>query len=254
MPNERLRAALAARGWTYTMLANAVGIDPKSVERWVNLDRTPRRTAATVAADALGESVHVLWPALRQARPAPVVSPELVAFYERRSDLPVSAFVDLMMQAKERIDVLVYSGFWLTEDAAFHQVVKEKSAGGVPIRFLMGDPASDAVAVRGADEGIGPALAGKIQNALINYAPFFGLPGVEFRLHGATLYNSIYRADDEMLANGHLYGVGAFMAPVLHLQRVPGGGMFDSYAESIERVWESARPISSPTDLGGLQA
>ena len=77
-------------------------------------------------------------------------------------------------------------------------------------------------------------MASKIRNAVINYSPLFGLPGVEFRLHNTTLYNSIYRADDEMLANGHLYGVGAYMAPVLHIQRVPGGELFDAYAESVE--------------------
>jgi hypothetical protein len=95
-------------------------------------------------------------------------------------------------------------------------------------------------------------MASKIRNALVNYGPLFGLPGVEFRLHDTTLYNSIYRADDEMLANGHLYGVGAYMAPVLHIQRVPGGELFDAYAESIERVWETAKPIASPADFGGL--
>jgi hypothetical protein len=80
------------------------------------------------------------------------------------------------------------------------------------------------------------------------------MPCVEFRLHGTTLYNSIYRADDEMLVNGHVYGVGAYLAPVMHLQRVPGGELFDTYAESIERVWEAARPISSPTDFTGVTA
>jgi hypothetical protein len=77
---------------------------------------------------------------------------------------------------------------------------------------------------------------------------------VEFRLHSTTLYNSLYRADGQMLANGHLCGVGACMAPVSHIQRVAGGELFDAYAESIERVWESARPITSPTDLGGSDA
>ncbi len=36
MPNERLRAAMAAGGWTYSALANKVEVDPKSIERWVN--------------------------------------------------------------------------------------------------------------------------------------------------------------------------------------------------------------------------
>ncbi len=131
---------------------------------------------------------------------------------------------------------------WLT----FQTRTSVESTAGVRVRFMLGEPDSAAVAVRGADEGIDGAMAGKIRNALVNYAPLFGLPGVEFRLHSTVLYNSLYRADDQMLANGHLYGVGAYMAPVLHIQRE----LFDAYAESVERVWESARPITSPTDLG----
>ena len=135
-------------------------------------------------------------------------------------------------------------GFWLTEDPAFLRVVKEKSADGVPMRFMLGEPDCPAVAQRGEDEGIGAAMGAKIRNALVNYGPLFGLPGVGFRLHATTLYNSIYRADDEMLVNPHVYGVGAYMAPVLHLRRVPGGELFDTYADSIEHIWENARPIS----------
>lgn len=63
MQNERLRVAMTGDGWTHASLANAVGVDPKSVERWVNLGRTPRRETALKAAEALGEDVHALWPA-----------------------------------------------------------------------------------------------------------------------------------------------------------------------------------------------
>ncbi len=87
---------MAAGGWTYATLAHEVEIDPKSVERWVNLGRTPRRATALQAAKALGEDVHALWPALRQARPARAISPELVALYEQRADIPVSTFTHLM--------------------------------------------------------------------------------------------------------------------------------------------------------------
>jgi hypothetical protein len=159
-----------------------------------------------------------------------------------------SLWPTLYAQATRQFDLLVYSGFWLTENPAFLRIVKEKSADGVPIRFMLGEPDSAAVALRGEEEGIGTAMGNKIRNGLVNYSALFGLPGVEFRLHSTTLYNSIYRADDEMLVNGHIFGVGAYLAPVLHLQRIPGGELFDSYAESIERVWESARPITSPQD------
>lgn len=59
-PNERLRAVMAAGGWTYAYLAKKVEVDPKSIERWVNLGRTPRRSTAVLAAETLGEDVHAL--------------------------------------------------------------------------------------------------------------------------------------------------------------------------------------------------
>ncbi|GGS45344.1 hypothetical protein GCM10010270_14020 [Streptomyces violaceus] len=31
-------------------------------------------------------------------------------------------------------------------------------------------------------------------------------PDIGFRLHDSTLYNSVYRAEDEMLVNPHVYG------------------------------------------------
>jgi alkylation response protein AidB-like acyl-CoA dehydrogenase len=41
--------------------------------------------------------------------------------------------------------------------------------------------------------------------------------GVELRLHDTPLYNSVYRFDDEMLVNGHAYGILAAYTPVMHL-------------------------------------
>lgn len=252
--NERLRGAIVESGLTLDQVGARLGVSAKTVERWIgDPKRKPYRRFQYAAASLLQCEVSYLWPEERtSAEVTEAGNAELIKLYPHRSVVPSRLWPQLYAQARERFDVLVYSGFWLTEDPAFHRVVKEKSAAGVHIRFMLGDPDSPAVAVRGEDEGIGPAMASKIRNALINYSSLFGLPGVEFRLHNTTLYNSIYRADDEMLANGHLYGVGAYMAPVLHIQRVPGGELFDAYAESIERVWETARPISSPADFGGL--
>ncbi|MFD3944078.1 helix-turn-helix domain-containing protein [Streptomyces sp. NPDC058579] len=256
MANERLRGAIIESGMTLDQVAERLGVSAKTVERWINdPKRQPYRRFKYATASLLQRELSYLWPEERtSAEVTEAGNAELVQLYPHRSVVPNHLWPQLYAGARRKFDVLVYSGFWLTEDATFHQVVKEKSADGVPIRFMLGDPESAAVAVRGGDEGIGGAMASKIRNALVNYAPLFGLPRVEFRLHSTTLYNSIYRSDDAMLANGHLYGVGAYMAPVLHLQRVPGGELFDAYAESLERVWESARRISSPTDLGDARS
>ncbi|MFD0651245.1 MULTISPECIES: helix-turn-helix domain-containing protein [Streptomyces] len=256
MANERLRGAILERGFTYEEVAERLGVAAKTVERWVSEPtRKPYRRFQYAVASLLRYEVSYLWPDERtMAEVAAAGNAELVKLYPHRSAVPHSLWPTLFSQALRHFDVLVYSGFWLTEDSAFLRVVKEKASAGVPVRFMLGDPDSAAVATRGDDEGIGPSMASKIRNALLNYSPLFGLPGVEFRLHSTTLYNSIYRTDNELLANGHVYGVGAYLAPVLHLQRVPGGELFDTYAESVERVWEGARPISSPTDCAGIHA
>ena len=55
MANERLRAVLTRDGWTLTDFAEAVGVDPKTVERWITKERTPHRRIAVTAAKRLGE-------------------------------------------------------------------------------------------------------------------------------------------------------------------------------------------------------
>lgn len=75
------------------------------------------------------------------------------------------------------------------------------------------------------------------------YRPLRDIDGIEFRFHSTVLYNSIYRADDQLLVNTHIYGFTASHAPVLHLRRVAGGDMVTTYMESFERVWDGARPL-----------
>ncbi|WP_432198612.1 helix-turn-helix domain-containing protein [Streptomyces sp. bgisy027] len=244
MPNERLRAAMAAGGWTYADLADKVEVDPKSVERWVNLGRTPRRATAMLAAETLGEDVHALWPALRQARPARAVSPELVALYDQRADIPVSTFVDMLTQARRHIDVLVYAAVFLHEAyPRLNDLLRERAADGCAVRIAIGDPASVNVQQRGTEERFGHGIESRCRLALMHYRPLAGVPGIEVRTHATTLYNSIYRADDQALVNAHVWGVNAYGAPVWHLRRNGEGGIFDTYASSFEAVWETATPV-----------
>ncbi|MGW7523588.1 XRE family transcriptional regulator [Streptomyces sp. NPDC054783] len=244
MPNERLRAAMAAGGWTYSALADKVEVDPKSVERWVNLDRTPRRATAMLAAETLGEDVHALWPALRQARPARAVSPELVALYDQRADIPVSTFVDMLTQAREQIDVLVYAAVFLHEAyPRLNELLKERAAEGCAVRIALGDADSSNVQQRGEEEKFGHGIQSRCRLALMHYRPLVGVPGIEVRTHATTLYNSIYRADDQALVNAHVWGVNAYGAPVWHLRRSGEGGMFDTYADSFAAVWATATPV-----------
>jgi transcriptional regulator with XRE-family HTH domain len=245
MSNERLRSALLARGMTVQTLAEAIEVNPKTVERWITQGKVPYRRHQYATAAALKVDVTTLWEDGRTVDSATdLTKAEIAAVYPHRHTVPSGLWRELYGRAEQNLDVLVYSGLFLSEDPLFHDLVKAKVASGAQVRILLGEPGCAAVRQRGIDEGH-QIMDGKIRNALLLYRPLMqSHPEIGFRLHDSTLYNSIYRADDEMLVNPHVYGIGAYMAPVLHLRRLPGGGLFDTYANSIEHTWQNARPVT----------
>jgi lambda repressor-like predicted transcriptional regulator len=245
MPNERLRAALLEQGMTIAMLAEAIDVDPKTVERWITKNRTPYRRHRYAVASHLGVDETYLWPdALSNEQVTAASTSELVTLYPHRTSVPRDAWGRLFASAEQEIGVLVYSGLFLSEDGGIQRIFADKAKAGVRVRILLGDPASPQVAERGSDEGVDEAMAAKIRNALVLYKNLRKQDGVEFRLHRTVLYNSIYRADDQLLVNTHVYGVTAAHAPVWHLRRIVGGDLVNTYVESFERVWEGATPIA----------
>src|SRR5207245_6075211 len=105
-------------------------------------------------------------------------------------------------------------------------VLRAKAADGCTIRVALGDPRSPKLLERGSEENFGIGIVSRAEVALKHYEPLRGCAGVEIRMHGTTLYNSIYRFDDVMLVNSYVWGLSAFSAPVLHLRRLVSGGVF----------------------------
>lgn len=245
MSNERLRSTLLARGMTVQGLAEAIEVNPKTVERWITQGKVPYRRHQYATAAVLKVDITSLWDDGRTIVSATDLSKaEIGTVYPHRHTVPSGLWREIYSRAQKSLDVLVYSGLFLSEDPLFHDLLKAKVAAGVRVRILLGDPGSAAVQQRGIDEGH-RIMDGKIRNAMVLYRPLMrSHPDIGFRLHDSTLYNSIYRADDEMLVNPHVYGIGAYLAPVLHLRRLADGGLFDTYANSIEHTWENARQIT----------
>jgi transcriptional regulator with XRE-family HTH domain len=242
MANERLRAALLERGLTPTALGEHVGVDYKTVERWI-AGRTPYRRFRYAVAVRLGVDESYLWPAaLSREQVTAASDDEVLAIYAHRSDVPRDAWHQLFQAAENEIGVLAFSGLWLPEDAGLLRILADKAKAGVRVRILLGEPESAEVAARGADEGVGDGMAARIRNAFVLYRPLRAVETAEFRFHSTVLYNSIYRGDEQLLVNTHVYGVPASHAPVWHLRKVAGGEIASTYMESFERVWETAIP------------
>lgn len=257
MSNERLRSSILEAGMSLAEFGEAVGVDPKTVERWITKDRMPHRAHRLKSASVLGKTDVFLWPAtesdpLSQA----AARAELVDLYSSRGSVPSSTWVELLDSAHESIDLLGYAGSFLHDSVpSFAERLSERAADGVKVRLLFGDAASDAVALRGKEEGIGELMAARCSLTWAYYAPILNggaavagpgtegaAGGVQARQHGCTLYASLFRFDDTMLVNPHAYGAAAGSSPVVHLNRIPGGKVFSHYLDSFERVWEEAKP------------
>ncbi|MFJ5664969.1 XRE family transcriptional regulator [Micromonospora chalcea] len=233
-------------------VAEQVGVDPKTVERWITQGRVPYPRYRHAIAALVKESESYLWPdAMPQQRANRVAQSEVVQVYPRRAAVPDDLWRRLISQAQERIGILVYAGLFLPEQQPqLVATLKAKAATGTQVEILLGDPDSPEVAQRGADEGIGDAMAGKVRNVLAFYQRLRDVQGVNVYFHRTTLYNSIFRFDDEMLVNSHVFGFPAAHTPVIHLRRLAGGDLFDTYADSFDRVWESSLPVWQPAVAG----
>jgi transcriptional regulator with XRE-family HTH domain len=246
MANERLRKAIQSAGLGLEDVAEHVELDAKTVERWITTGRLPHARNRARTAQLLSVDVLDLWPELAEAANGRRGSGgELVRIYAHRGAVPRDRWYELLEATRERLDVLVFAGLFLPDGRSdLASLVRRKAEDGVQVRLLYGDAESDAVTVRAEEEGIGDGLTARIRLALRYMAEAFDAPGVSVRLHGTTLYNSLYRYDDDLLVNTHAYGVAAGQSPVLHLRRLAGGRLFDHYVASFERVWQQARPLA----------
>ena len=244
MANERLRGALLERGVTPDDLAEAIKVDVKTIERWITKNRTPYRRLRYAAAAFLQMEETYLWPdALSAEQAAGASESEILNVFPHRSAIPHELWHRFFESAEEEIGVLVYVGLFMAEDREIQRLFRTKADAGVRVRILLGDPNSPHVAQRSEDEGIDDAIIAKVKNAIAMYKPLRNVEGIEFRLHDTILYNSIYRSDEQLLVNTHIYGFIAAHAPVLHLRKVAGGSMVANYLDSFERVWDNASPL-----------
>jgi transcriptional regulator with XRE-family HTH domain len=237
--NEPLRQALLRARLREEDVAAHLGVDPKTVRRWLN-GRVPYAANRAAIADLVGQDEADLWPDAggplsTRTRPA-----ELGAVYPHRWAIPRDVWMRLFGSTEREISILAYSALFIAEDAGILRVIADKASQGVHVRIALGHPDSPNVVQRGTDEGIGDAMSAKIRNALTLYRPLLTVENVEIRLHQTVLYNSIYRVDDQIFVNQHAYGVPAAHAPVFCIRESKDGDMALAYIDSFERVWDSS--------------
>jgi hypothetical protein len=246
MANERLRDALLRNGLGYEHVSKATGVDQKTVERWITKGRTPYPRHRHTIASMVRETETYLWPdAVTPERKSEITESELLKLYPHRNSIPPDLWDHLITNATEHVEVLVHAGIFLIERPTFVRDLAAKAKNGARIRLIFGDPASREVARRSDEEQLGKGTLGsRVRNALAFYRPLQDVEGVEVRFHKTTLYNSIFRFDDEMIINTHVYGFQGAHAPAMHLRRLSAGDLFETYSESFEHVWNLSKPAT----------
>ncbi len=240
--NERLRDALMRADLDIEGLARHLHVDPKTVERWITKNRVPYAKSRSKVSALLGETQSYLWPhAFDEQQRAEISESELVKTYQRRTQVEHDTWARLVDRAEHHLDVLAFAGLFFPEQQRdLAETLCQKAQAGTSVRILLGDPDGENVARRGAEENIGDAMAAKVHNVLSFYESHAEHGCFDIRFHDTALYNSIYRFDDDMLVNSHIYSVPAAHAPVFWLRRLPGGALFDTYADSFDRIWSGA--------------
>src|SRR5215831_13339452 len=101
MRNERLRGAMSKAGATADALADTVGVDPKTVERWIN-GRVPHRRHRMAAAHYLGTDDAYLWPDADRTRhtSGALSHAELIQVFPNRASVPQETWLRLLCNAR----------------------------------------------------------------------------------------------------------------------------------------------------------
>jgi transcriptional regulator with XRE-family HTH domain len=240
--NETLRRALLRARLSEDDLAARLAVDPKTVRRWME-GRVPYLRHRWALAGMLGLDETDLWPEVGTARSRPE---EIRAVYPHRDVVPPDVWRALFNSAEQQIDILADSGLFIAEVPGVMAVLSDRARAGVRMRICFRDSDVPDIGVGSGRQVSGDTSAPLVRNALALYGPLRACVEVEIRMHRATLNNSIYRADKQLLAGQHAYGIPAGRAPVLYLYQAGSGDIVTTYLESFESVWASARPVPKP--------
>ncbi|MFD6158585.1 hypothetical protein ACFWF7_41865 [Nocardia sp. NPDC060256] len=154
--------------------------------------------------------------------------------------------MSLLHSATEQIDVVGYAYPFILEllpDAANN--LADKCRRGVRMRLAFADPDCVHVAERDVLEQMGGTLPGRIRNALNMLGPLPQTAGCAVGLHTTHLYNSVFRFDKQMIVTPYLVRARGYQHPALHLRQLSPHGIFASYADQFEQIWESVTPYPS---------
>ena len=240
--NTRLRTAMRTARVDVDTIARTVGVDPRTVQRWLG-GRVPHARHRWAVAKLLGDDESRLWPSARHdLAPGADATAEVVAAYGHRADIPIGTWSALIESARRRIDLLGYAHLFLPEQHVdLSSRIAKACSAGCRVRIMFADPDGPHVRDRDSLEHLSGTLPARIRMAMAHFHGLRAVSGVQIRVHDVHLYHAIYRFDDEMIVTPHLMGAHGPQHPALQLRSLGPDGIFASFADQLDRVWDGTK-------------
>lgn len=237
--NSALEHHLLEAGFTPARLAEQLGIDEKTVQRWLAGRCRPYLRHQYAVATALRVDRRDLWP-------DPVAAPgavgnDLVTLYESRLDIPNRLWTDLTAVPGD-VEILTTDLRWFLEN---HPVLGAEmnchALEGARVHLTLLD--SDLADSTSTPEALETAAA--VRRTLAFLDPMLDIDRAinsQIRLHSGSPL-TIYRFGSEMLVHHALSGLPDSLAPAWHLRRTVEDGPFDRYLVHLRHVWTNSSPV-----------
>jgi hypothetical protein len=175
------------------VLARLVGVDPKTVQRWLG-GRVPHPRHRWRICDVLGRSEQDLWPGVGLGASGAHHTSEIATAYAHRADTPSQLWSGMLDRVRTNLDLLGYAMLFFPEQhPRLTQILADKCASGLRVRIALADPESAEVMARDKLEGLGGTLPGRIFSTLRHFESLLSSTGVEIWYYSVPLYNAIYR-------------------------------------------------------------
>ncbi|HVA61913.1 MAG TPA: helix-turn-helix transcriptional regulator [Mycobacteriales bacterium] len=235
--NAALAHLLHLAGHTPRSLAERIGVDEKTVQRWLAGTTTPYARHRYAAARLLGVEPADLWPAETTGS----CDSDLVTLYDSRLDIPDDVWATTI-GAPGSVDILANDLTWLAESQPL--LLAELACNaliGATITVALLDPEHvDTTSDVGALDA-----AARSRRSLHDLDPLLDIDRAihsQVRVHGATPV-TIYRFGRQMFVQPVLPGLSDSLAPVQHLERKTDAGPFDRYLAYLRHIWQQATPV-----------
>src|SRR5215469_2631020 len=133
--NERLRAAMSAKGMEIETVARQVGVNPKTVQRWLG-GRLPHPRHRWRICDLLEQSEQHLWPGVGLGASGSNAASEIVAAFAHRADAPSQLWAGMLERVRTNLDLLGYAILFFPEQhPQLARLVETKCAQGLRVRI-----------------------------------------------------------------------------------------------------------------------